>query len=78
MAILGVDLCGKPHRSLADPDYLGMLLTTSAIHEHSMEIPLRIVKLLVKTSWEASPEGRFPAGVSEDGLSKQRVSADEL
>jgi len=36
----------KPHRSLADPDYLGMLLTTSAIHVQIMEIRLSLVKPL--------------------------------
>jgi hypothetical protein len=50
MAILGVDQCGKPHRSLSDPDYMGMLLTTSAIHGYSMKSLLLVVKLHVKNS----------------------------
>jgi len=62
MAILGVDQCGKPHRSLADPDYMGMLLTTSAIHGHSMKILLLIVKPQVKGFRETSPAGGFLLG----------------
>lgn len=57
MAILGVDQCGKPHRSLADPDYMGMLLTTSAIHGYSMKILMLVVKPHVRNFREASPAG---------------------
>lgn len=60
MAILGVDQCGKPHRSLADPDYLGMLLTTSAIHVQIMEIRLSLVKPLPGKLRGNLPVGKAP------------------
>ena len=75
LAVLGVDQCVETHRSLTDPDYLGMLLTTSAIHGHRMEMPLKIVKPSTqKISVAGKPPQRegIPAGVGEAASADSR------
>lgn len=81
MAILGVDQCGEPHRSLADPDYMGMLLTTSAVHGDRMKnVPrgcqARDHLCLCSNSHEAEQEITYYFSIKKDWLDMNDIKEE--